>query len=607
MSQSNASQSNAKPPEPVTLACAGDLSRMSKVERLKVQSEGLFYVEGRDGHPFAAELDALIRGEADTLSNEAKELAKHFGVYKQRVRNASGAKTGDHIFMVRVKLPGGGEISPEQWAALDEGAQRYGNGTLRLTARQGIQYHFVYGRHLRALVRHLNAGYRGRGIELTTLGACGDVNRNTACSPIDDLHAALPLRARELAHAIARELAPQSSAYCQIFLSDEAGRLVAPLTPEEPFYGRHYLPRKFKVGIAHPEDNSIDVLTQDVGLLPVVTGGADREYDLYAGGGMGITHNQPETRQYLGLYLGRIPREQVVAAVRAIALIQKEHGERRDRRQARLKYTLRRLGAPAVQDCLRARFGIELRAASPEPIPPVRYHHGWHREAGPGERYYLGLPVPNGRLADVDGVRLRAGVRAVVAEIGAGVRITPNQDLLLCHVPGTGLERVEAILARHGVRGAEGLSRVRRQAMACPAKPTCGLAMTGAENLLPQYLAALEAAGLGEVDVIIRMAGCPHSCSRPPTAEIGIYGYGKNDFVVQVGGSRRGDRLGRVLYPRVRGEQMTDVLIALVRAVRDAARGGTPAGDFLAHVPAAELRRRVEHHRAAQPVEAAAS
>jgi sulfite reductase (ferredoxin) len=571
-------------PAPVTLATA-ELAQMSKVERLKAQSDGLFQAGDRAFH---AELDALIRGTADTLSDEAKEIAKHFGVYKQRARNESGAKTGDHIFMVRVKLPGGGEIAPAQWVALDQAAERYADGTLRLTSRQGIQYHFVYGRHLRDLIRHLNAGYRDRGLALTTLGACGDVNRNTVCSPIDDLDPALPLASRELAHAIARELAPRSSTYCQIFLSDDAGRRLAPVTSDEPLYGRHYLPRKFKVGIAHPHDNAVDLLTQDVGLLPVpAREGAGAEYDLYAGGGLGVTHNQPETRQYLALYLGRISGAQAVAAVRALALIQKEHGERRDRRQARFKYTLRRVGAPAVKGLLREQFGIDLRDALPQPVPPVRYHHGWHREAGPGERWYLGLPVENGRVAE----GLRAAIRVIVEETEAGVRVTPNQDLILCHIRPPRRVWVEAVLRSHGVAAPARTSRLRRQAMACPAKPTCGLAMSHAERLLPRYLSALEAAGLGGVDLVIRMAGCPNACSRPPTAEIGIYGYGKNDFVIQVGGSRRGDRLGQVLYPRVRGEDMVETLVALVRAVRDRRPEGMAAGDFLAYTPASELRR----------------
>ena len=420
---------------PVTLLTA-DVTRMSQTDQIKAASDGLFYItEGHQKKPFALELDELTAASIETISEAAKEIAKHFGIYKQRERDASGGKTGDYIFMVRVKNPAGGELSAQQWIALDEAAERFANGTLRLTSREGIQFHFVHGHNLAALIRHLNGEYRDRGCRLTTLGACGDVNRNTMCSPVDDLDRDLPLDSRTLAHAIARELAPRSSAYFQIFLSDDEGRTVAPVTADEPIYGMHYLPRKFKVGIAHPRDNSIDLLTQDVGFLPVVNGQSAEQYDLYTGGGLGITHNQPETQQLLGIHLGRVPREQVVDTVRAIAILQKEHGERKNRRQARWKYTLRRLGADQVKAALRDRFSIRLTDARPQPVPEVRYHHGWHPEAGSEERYYYGLPVGNGRLQNTESARMRAAVRKIVEELNLGVRVTPNQDLLLCHVP----------------------------------------------------------------------------------------------------------------------------------------------------------------------------
>jgi Sulfite reductase, beta subunit (hemoprotein) len=578
----------------ITLLSA-DVSQMSKVERLKAASEGLFFVADGKPRPFAAELDALSTGEAETISDAAKEISKHFGIYKQRERNESGGKTGDFIFMVRLKLPAGGELSPAQWVALDEAADRFADGTLRLTARQGVQFHFVYGAKLGPLVRHLNAEYRDRGYRMTTLGACGDVNRNTMCSPIDDLDAELPLDSRSLAHAIAAELAPRSSAYYQIFLTNDESRTIAPVMCDEPIYGRHYLPRKFKVGIAHPHDNSIDLLTQDVGLLPVVRDGQADEYDLYAGGGLGITHNQPNTKQLLGLYLGRIPHHQVVDTVRAIAILQKEHGERKDRRQARWKYTIRRLRVTRVKRVLRERFNIDLRDADSEPLPPVRYWHGWHREAGGGDRWYLGIPVESGRLRDSTNVRLRSAVREIVKALDLGVRVTPNQDLLLCHIPEQRRGWVEVMLARHGVKSAEETSRLRRLALACPAKPTCGLAMSEAERLLPELVGMLEQQGLGEVDVIIRMAGCPNSCSRPPTAEIGIYGYGKNDFVVQVGGSREGTRIGKVLYKRVTRDELTTILVGLVRSIRDHNPERLSAGDYLHRLSIKTLRRLAEH------------
>ncbi len=580
------------PQTPVTLANA-ELAQMSKNERLKLESAGLFHVAGRDKVPFAKELDALTAGTAETLSNDAKEISKHFGIYKQTERSETGSKSGDYIFMIRLKNPAGGELSPEQWLALDAGAERFADGTLRLTTRQGVQFHHVRAPKLGPFVRFLNQEVRDRGYRMTTLGACGDVNRNTMCSPIDDLDPELPLRSAELAHAIAAELAPRAGAasYLQIFLSDDEGRLVAPMTEDEPIYGKHYLPRKFKVGIAHPHDNSIDMLTQDIGFLPVVNGALAEEYDLYSGGGLGITHNQPLTQQLLGLYLGRVPRTQVVLAAKAIAILQKEHGERKERRQARWKYTIRRLGVEAVRAALRDRFKIELKDAQPMPIPPVRYLHGWHREAGPGDRRFFVLPVENGRLADKGGVRMRSAVRRIVLEVEPGIRITPNQDLLLCHIPAERVAFVDRVLSEHGVPTLASLSRVRRKAFACPAKPTCGLAMTDAENILPEYVEAIEAAGLGAVDVIIRMAGCPNGCSRPPTAEIGIYGYGKNDHVIQVGGSRAGTRIGKTLYERVPEAQMKSVLVGIVRAIRDHNPGGLPAGEYLWETPLEELRR----------------
>jgi sulfite reductase (ferredoxin) len=582
------------PQEVVSLATA-DLSKMSKNERLKVESQGLFYVAGKEKVPFSRELDALSAGTAETLSNDAKEISKHFGIYKQIRRSETGSKTGDYIFMVRLKNPAGGELTPEQWLALDDAATRFADGTLRLTTRQGVQYHHVRAPALGPLVRFLNQEYATRGYRMTTLGACGDVNRNTTCSPIDDLDAELPLRSLELAHAIASELAPRAgaSSYFQIFLSDDEGRNVAPILEDEPLYGRHYLPRKFKIGIAHPHDNSVDLLTNDIGFLPVVNGALAEEYDVWAGGGLGQTHNQPSTMPLLALHLGRVPRAQVVETAKAIAILQKEHGERKERRLARWKYTIRRLGVPRVKQELRERFKIELKDAEPQPLPPVEYLHGWHREAGPGARRFLGLPVENGRLADRGEVRLRSAVRRIVEEVRPGIRITPNQDLLLCHIPTERVPFVLNVLEGFGVPPIDSISRVRRMAFACPAKPTCGLAMTDAENILPAYVAAIEAAGLGSVDVIMRMAGCPNGCSRPPTAEVGIYGYGKNDHVITVGGARDGSRLGRVLYERVPEEKMQAVLVGILRAVRDHNPRGLPAGDYLWETPLDELRARV--------------
>jgi sulfite reductase (ferredoxin) len=552
---------------------------MSKNERLKAESQGLFFVAARQPHSFAEEVDALSKGEP-TLSNEAKELSKFFGIYKQQARGERGRKTDDYFFMVRIKCPGGGTLAPAQWLALDEACERHADGTLRITSRQGVQFHHVYGPTLAPMVRHLNRHYRPDA----TLGACGDVNRNVMTSPIDDLDPGHAPRARELADEIAEDLAPKSSAYFQIFLTDEQGRTVAPVNPEEPVYGKHYLPRKFKIGIAHPADNSVDLLTQDVGLLPIVTNGRcdGSLFDVYSGGGLGLTHNNPATAALLGLYLGRVRREQVVELTRGIAILQKENGERRDRRQARWKYTIRRLGLDRVKQELTQRFGIDLEDVEPQALPPMQLHLGWLDQGGGRSSY--GISVENGRIQRT----LRAALRESVETLQLDVRFTPQQDLLLSNV--TDRAALERILDSHGIERPERVSPVRRNAMACPAKPTCGLAMTDAENVLPRYVTAIEEAGYGDVDAVIRMTGCPNNCARPPTAEIGIYGYGKNDHVILVGGARENSRLAHTLYSRIPEEKMVPALVGLFRAIREHNEADLPVGEFLHRSPPEQLR-----------------
>lgn len=439
---------------------SGELAAMSKNERIKTASKGLFFVAGPKGevHAFGDEIDALTRGEAETLSNEAKELSKFFGIYKQQERGERGKKTDDYSFMVRIKAPGGGSFSPEQWAALDTAAEQFADGTLRITSRQGIQYHHVYGPKLAPLIRFLNRNYR----DSATLSACGDVNRNVMCSPIEGLEPGHQTGGNELAYAIAEELAPRTSAYFQVFLSDDEGRNVAPMNFDEPLYGEHYLPRKFKIGIAHPGDNSVDALTQDVAFVPVTQPGVPDGslWDFYSGGGLGMTHNKPQTAPLLALHLGRIRREQVIEAARAIAILQKENGERKDRRQARWKYTIRRLGVDAVRQELKSRFRLEIEDASPAALPPMQLHLGWHAQKD-GRSWY-GISIENGRMTPA----LRRAVRRAVDSLRLRVRLTPQQDLMLCDVADRAA--LEKLLDEGGVARPESVSLVRRNAMACP-------------------------------------------------------------------------------------------------------------------------------------------
>ena len=284
---------------------------MSTVERLKLASEGLFYVQSthQSRHTMRSEIDALSAREAETISDHAKEIAKTFGIYKQRERNESGKKDGDFIFMVRVKNPAGGELTPAQWLATRPGCRPLRRWQHPPDGAPGCPVPLrTRAQSASADSPHQHQLPSDNGYQLTTLGACGDVNRNTVASPIDDLDAELPLDSGELAHAVAREMAPRSSAYYQVFLTDQKGQQIAPLNPEEPIYGAQYLPRKFKVGFAHPHDNSVDLLTQDVGFLPRISGRTVAGYDLYSGGGMGATHNNPATMPLLALHLGVVQR-----------------------------------------------------------------------------------------------------------------------------------------------------------------------------------------------------------------------------------------------------------------------------------------------------------
>lgn len=562
--------------EAVSLANA-DASAMSKNERLKVASDGLFYV-ARNGETrtFLDEVNDLDSGANPTIGNDAKELSKFFGIYRQQERGERGKKLDDHYFMVRIRNPGGGALSKEQWACLDAAAEEFADGTIRITSRQSIQYHHVYGPKLGPLIRSLNRGYRDRA----TLAACGDVNRNVMSSPIEEIDPQYTTGGFQLAEDLAEDLAPRTSAYFQIFLSDEEGRNAGTVHSEEPIYGAQYLPRKFKIGIAHPTDNSVDVLTQDVGLVPAADDGS--LWDFYTGGGLGMTHNNPKTAALLGLHLGRVRREQVVDATRGVVLLQKENGERKNRKGARWKYTIRRLGTDFVKEQLKTRFGIELEDVPPVQLPPMQLHLGWNEQRD-GRGWY-GISVQSGRM----GPQLRKAVMRAVNELDLTVRLTAQQDILLCDCSDR--EALERILAEGGVKPPHEISMVRRNAMACPAKPTCGLAMTDAENVIPKYCDAIEAAGLGDVDVVIRMTGCPNNCARPPSAEIGIYGYGKNDHVILVGGSREGSRLAHTLFPRLPGEQMEEALCGILRAIEERNPEGLPAGEFLHRTPPEQLR-----------------
>jgi sulfite reductase (ferredoxin) len=533
-----------------------------------------------------------LAGPEDHLSDAAKNLLKFHGSYQQEDRDArkNRAKTGvtkAYMFMVRLKLPGG-RLTADQYIALDEIAGRHANGTLRFTTRQSIQFHGILKTNLKQTIADINAAL------VSTLGACGDVNRNVvACpAPLGD-----PVRKQmnELADRVAAHLAPKAGgqAYHEIWLNGEKVSPDGDPAVAEPIYGKVYLPRKFKTAFALPHDNCTDVLANCLGFLAVAENGHPVGYDMYVGGGQGMTHGKKETFPYLAKAVAFVSPEEVVSAAEAVVKLFRDHGNRADRKRARLKYLMADWGVEKFRDVFaKSYFQKTLLAPRGLPITGLDLHHGWHPQ-GNG-KWFLGLSVENGRVKDEGAFRLRTGLRTIVSKYRCAVRITPQQDVLVCDVAVADKAGVDSLLNEHGIPRPENLSLVRKWGMACPAIPTCPLALTESERVLPEIIDHLETtlAGLdlaGE-PISVRMTGCPNGCARPYQSEIGLVGRSGEKFTVFIGGDSFGRRMNVELKDLVpKGEIVP--LLGKVFAAFKAGRAGTESfGDFCDRVGIETLR-----------------
>jgi sulfite reductase beta subunit-like hemoprotein len=565
---------------------------VSGAETVKAESRAL-----RGG--IAEELEA----PTDHFEEREKLLLKFHGVYQQDDRDARrersgpqhrpGAKQGDgkrYSFMARVAIPGG-VLTAAQYLELDRIAGELADGTLRLTTRQGVQFHGVLKGALKPALSRIDRAL------LTTFAACGDVRRNVMACPAPLADA--PHRAvQALAAAISRELEPRSRAYHEIWVDGErqpsAVVSAADAIPsQEPFYGATYLPRKFKIGVALADDNCIDAWAYDCALVGRVERGEVVAYTLLAGGGLGLTHQKADTFARLASALGEVAPEQAVAAVRAVAEVFRDHGNREDRRHARLKYLLEAWGVDRVRDAVRARLADGVLRSLPasaggRPVPaePRAAHQHDHLDGGPqGDgRSFYGVRVESGRIADRGGVRLRSALREVVERFTPGVRATPMQSLLLTDLETARLEEVEAVLVEHGVEPVRALRPLRRLALACPALPTCGLALADAERALPGVLPDLERElarlGLEDAPLTVRMTGCPNGCARPYNADIGLVGRRPGFYHVLVGGGLYGDRLAEVYAADVALAEVATVLRPLLERFAAERAAGEGLSDF---------------------------
>jgi sulfite reductase (ferredoxin) len=555
--------------------------------------------------------------DTDHFNEQNKQLLKFHGTYQQDDRDArkqrSKESVGKHyMFMVRCKIPGG-RVTAEQYLALDKLAGTYANSTLRITSRQGIQFHGVLKSHLKDTIAGINHCL------LTTLGACGDVERNVMASP-SPVASPLFRQIQETADFLARHLAPRTAAYHEIWLNGKDVTPAANLhrTPgvidhspvtthhsppqangtlregdTEPLYGQVYLPRKFKTGLALPEDNSIDVYAQDLGLLGVVENERIAGYNVLVGGGMGMSHGNANTFPFLARPICYVPADKVVVAAEAVVRLFRDHGNRADRKRARIKYLVHDWGVEKFREVLSGYVDFPLELPRPIEVTDVPLHLGWHAQ-GDG-RFYYGVSVENGRIKDAGSLRLRTCLRTLVDRYHPQVRFTPVQDILLCDLPADARADIERTLTEFGVKLPEQISSVQKHSMACPAVPTCGLALTESERVLPGIIDQLEVEldrlGLADLKMTVRMTGCPNGCARPYQSDIGLVGRSGDKFTVFVGGSILGNRLNFPLRDLVPEGRIVALLVPLLEAFKRERVDGEGFGDYCCRLGAERLHK----------------
>jgi len=522
-----------------------------------------------------------LAAEGPAFSEDSSHLLKFHGMYQQddrdvrRERTRSGQEP-DHIFMVRASVPGGA-LSADQWRAIDHVAGVVADGAVRLTSRGGVQLHFVRKGGLRPLIRTLDQHL------VTTLAACGDVVRNVvACpAPVADSRQKVLL---DLAQRLAVRFRPRTRSYYEVWIDGEQAVSAEPAADEEqPLYGSAYLPRKFKIGLAWPGDNCVDIYSHDLGLVPVPGPDGAEGFAVLVGGGLGASHARPDdTFPRLADPLGWVPADSVEDLAEAVIVAFRDLGNREDRKRARLKYVLEELGVDAFRREVEARFGAPLAPAPELPEWHQHDHLGWHRQDD--GRWFLGLPVPSGRVAG----SLRTALTEAVERYGLDLRVTPRQDVLLTGIEAADRADVVRTFRDHGVALADELTPVRRLAMACPALPTCGQALAEAERVAPEVITVLEGElarrGLPQLDLHVRMTGCPNGCARPYTAEIGIVGRTKTGYDLHLGGAAAGDRLARLVARSIKLADLPATLAPWLDAFAADRRDGESFGDFVHRV-----------------------
>ena len=544
---------------------------LSKAEKRKLYS-------GHLREPLLTELN----NEEIRFSEDAVQLLKFHGSYQQNHREL---RKTDKIkcwqMMLRLRNPGG-RVPAQLFAALDDLSNQYGNGTLRITTRQAFQMHGIPKADLKTVIGTIikNLG--------STLAACGDINRNVMAPAAPFENNGYPA-ARQLADKIADLLSPKAAegSYLDMWVDGDLSYRFKPAKPvkqarerqfeqgvfsgsqDEPIYGDTYLPRKFKVAVTVPGDNSVDLLTQDIGLVLFTNkNGAMRGCNVYVGGGLGRTHNQDDTFARIADPLGYVDAENIFDLLQSIMALQRDHGDREVRKHARMKYLLHNRGIQWFRETLiKDYFKRDIKSLIKESPTKLMDYLGWNRQ-NPG-LWFVGLPFMCGRLEG----SVKAGIRSIVERYQLEIRLTPNQDLLLCNIGSSQKSSIKRELAELGFELPAEVDPLARHALACPALPTCGLAVTESERVLPDVLERLNSQ-LNHLEIkksiLVRMTGCPNGCARPYMAELGLVGSGVNQYQLWLGGSANLQRLARPFLQKMPLEDLETTLEPLLLSWKDA-------------------------------------
>ncbi len=548
--------------------------KLSKLEHLKAGS-----------HQLRGPIVEELQNDSDNFSGDAGQLLKHHGTYQQDNRDLRKAKNPDgtpkgksYSCMVRTRIPGG-KITADQFLAELDLCDRLGEGTVRITTRQGLQLHGVLKNNLKETIRTIN------DVKLSTYAACGDVGRNVMCCPAPFRSNPVRDQLQEHAAQVAEFMKPKSTAYYDIWLTDDDGEKtnVADFQPvEEPLYGERYLPRKFKIAFALPDDNCVDIYTHDLGFLAVVEDDKLIGFNVLVGGGMGRTPRAEKTFPAIGKRMAFVTPDRVLDITGAVVRVQRDFGNREDRKVARMKYLIANWGLEKFKAKVEEYYGENLDEPHSADVTEVDDHIGWH-EQGDG-KWFLGVNIENGRIKDEGSLRIKTGLRAIVEKYRPNVHFTALQAVLLCDLDADAKDDINQMLAEHGMKQDHELTLVRRYSIACPALPMCGLAVSDSERVMPDFIDRLEVAmaeqGMPDERIAVHMTGCPNACARPYTPDIGLVGKTLGKYTIFLGGNAQGTRLAYIYKDLVPFDDIVPTLSPVLGCYKEQRQDGESFGDF---------------------------